>query len=99
MNRVSLLRRTDTKYLLNISQLQNALEHVHDHYRVLSINKKRLNHYQTLYFDTTDFALYTQHHNGNLNRHKVRCRKYVDSNLCYLEVKFKTNKRKPSKPE
>ncbi len=97
MSKVSLLKRTDTKYLLNINQLQNVLKHVHDHYRVLSINKKRLNHYQTLYFDTADFALYTQHHNGKLNRYKVRCRKYVDSNLCYLEVKFKTNKRKTIK--
>ncbi len=92
-----MLKRADTKYLLNISQLQNTLEHIYDRYRVLSINEIRIHPYQTLYFDTVDFALYRRHHNGGLNRYKIRCRKYVDSNLCYLEVKLKTNKRKTIK--
>jgi hypothetical protein len=45
-----------------------------------------------LYFDTKDFDLYRIHHNGKLNRFKFRCRKYVESNLHFFEVKFKNNK-------
>jgi hypothetical protein len=36
--------------------------------------------------------LYNKHHNGELNRFKIRHRTYVDSNLGFLEVKFKNNK-------
>ena len=60
MERVSLLNRTDTKYVMGVSQLQRALAQIRDQYRVLEVNGTRLNHYQTLYFDTPDFALYRQ---------------------------------------
>ena len=92
MESVALLNRIDTKYLMNVDQFGQILAQIRHRYRVLTVDEVRLNHYQTLYFDTADFALYLRHHNGGLNRYKVRCRKYVDSNLCYLEVKFKTNK-------
>jgi hypothetical protein len=36
--------------------------------------------------------LYLQHHNGKLNRYKIRHRTYVDSNSGFLEVKHKNNK-------
>ena len=92
MDNVSLLNRTDTKFVLNTNQLWHILTQINDHYRVLTINQRRINSYQTLYFDTPNFMLYMQHHNGQRGRYKVRCRKYVDTNVCYLEVKLKTNK-------
>ncbi len=97
MERVSLLNRTDTKYVLSVGQLCHALEHLCDHYRVLDIDARRLNHYQTLYFDTAGFALYMRHHGGGRNRYKVRSREYVDSRLSYLEVKFKTSRNRTIK--
>jgi hypothetical protein len=33
--------------------------------------------------------MYLAHHNGKLNRFKVRFRKYVISKLCFLEIKYK----------
>jgi hypothetical protein len=33
--------------------------------------------------------MYLAHHNGKLNRFKIRFRKYVASNLCFLEIKYK----------
>jgi hypothetical protein len=89
---VSLLKRRDTKYLFNANHLYSILEAINGHYRVLSVNHVRIQRYQNLYFDTTSFKLYLDHHNGKLNRYKVRCRKYLDSDLTFLEVKFKTNK-------
>jgi len=92
MQAVSLLRRTDTKYVMRTAQLIQALAALTQEYAVLEINGRRQHQYQTLYFDTPDFALYQQHHNGQTNRYKVRSRCYVDSQRTFLEVKQKTNK-------
>jgi len=97
MDGVALLNRTDTKYVMRTSQLQQALAQLTTRYRVLTIANQRLNHYQTVYFDTPDLALYTRHHDGAKNRYKVRSREYVDSHLSFLEVKFKTNKNRTIK--
>jgi len=48
--------------------------------------------YDTLYFDTPDRQLYREHHNGKLNRMKVRVRHYRDSDDAFLEIKRKNNK-------
>jgi hypothetical protein len=89
MGHVALLRRTDTKYLLSEKQLVQALTHLTDDYRALTIEGQRLQHYRTLYFDTPDLEFYHQHHNGWRNRYKVRERAYVDSNISFWEVKHK----------
>jgi hypothetical protein len=91
MGHVALLRRTDTKYLLSEVQLSQALAHLTDQYRVLEIDGRRLQHYQTLYFDTPNLALYRQHHDGWRNRYKVRERAYQDSDLTFWEIKHKVN--------
>lgn len=97
MDHVALLNRTDTKYILRVSQLTTILQALTDQYQALDIQGTRLNHYQTLYFDTPDFALYRQHHNGVRARYKVRMREYVDSDLTYWEVKCKTNQERTVK--
>ncbi|NTU82376.1 MAG: polyphosphate polymerase domain-containing protein [Chloroflexales bacterium] len=92
MDAVALQNRTDTKYLLTITRLAQALRALVGQYRVLEVDGVRLNPYQTLYFDTPDFALYLQHHAGKSNRYKVRSRRYVVTDQSFLEVKCKTNK-------
>jgi hypothetical protein len=91
MENMALLRRIDTKYVLSEAQLYRALGHLTADYRVLEIEGQRQQRYQTLYFDTPDFALYRQHHDGWRSRYKVRSRVYADSGLAFLEVKHKTN--------
>jgi hypothetical protein len=97
MDGVALLDRTDTKYVLQASQLYAALEAVSDRYRVLDIDGVRLHPYETVYFDTADFAMYLRHHAGRQPRYKVRSREYVESHRAFLEVKVKTNKDRTSK--
>lgn len=97
MQHVSLLDRIDTKYLLGYSQLMHILTALQPHYRVLCIRGMRVHRYQTLYFDTPDFELYRQHHNGVSSRYKVRARRYVDSNVSFFEVKHKTNQNRTIK--
>ena len=92
MDRVALMNRVDTKYVFSEDILNEVLKKIKDDYFVLEVDNIRLNSYQSLYFDTKDFKFYYQHHNGKTNRTKVRYREYMDSGLCFLEVKQKNNK-------
>lgn len=97
MDGVKLLDRTDTKFLFHASKLDGVLTEMMKHYRLLEIEGARSTDYESLYFDTDDFALYTRHHNGKLNRYKVRYRKYLSSGQHYFEIKFKNNKGRTQK--
>ncbi len=92
MDSVKLMDRTDTKFTFNIKQLPEVLQLVKDDYRVLEIEGKQLSRYKTLYYDTVDLELYNRHHCGQLNRYKIRHRTYIESNIGFVEVKFKNNK-------
>ncbi len=97
LDRVKLLDRVDTKFVLRDWQLLDILKRVMDDYFVLDTTHDRINRYRTLYFDTPDLALYTQHHNDVRLRHKVRCRQYTDSGIYFLEVKRKTDSQRTIK--
>lgn len=92
MDGVKLMDRTDTKFLFNIDQLPKILEEAACFYKILDMDGNRISRYKTLYFDSENFKLYNEHHSGKLNRYKIRHRTYVESNLGFLEVKFKNNK-------
>ena len=92
MAAVSLLDRTDTKYLMSAHHALRLVGSLSPHYRALDINGVRANRYRTVYFDTDGFDLYMRHHAGNEVRHKVRSREYLDSHVSFFEVKRKTNK-------
>jgi len=94
---VALLNRHDTKFVLTADTLLDALTGLSTEYRVLEVAGVRLNHYQTLYFDTPDFALYQRHHAGATDRYKVRARAYVESDMSFIEVKHKTNNKRTIK--
>ena len=97
MDEVKLMNRTDTKFVFEYSLLEKVMEEIKAFYYVLDIDGIRLNAYRSLYFDTEDFKFYFEHHNGKKNRNKVRYREYIDSGLCFLEVKKKDNKGKTIK--
>jgi hypothetical protein len=92
MDAVALMDRVDTKYVLSATQLPSVLAALVADYRVLQACDERLTDYCTLYFDTCDLALYTDHHMAKSERYKVRSRAYLDSGVSYLEIKRKTNK-------
>lgn len=92
MDGVKLLDRFDTKFTFRTDQLTGILEEMVPHYRILQVGDARSHRYETLYFDTNNLALYSRHHSGKFARQKVRYRKYLDSQLCFFEVKTKTNK-------
>lgn len=87
--RVTLLNRVDSKYIFHYGELGGLLNELSKEYSVLEIEGKKIHAYETLYFDTPDYKLYRFHHDGKLNRFKVRCRKYSDTGLSFFEVKYK----------
>ena len=91
MNGVSLMKRVDTKFILTESQLLKVFSKIRKEYKVLEIDNERLMQYSTLYFDTKNKKCFKEHHNGKLNRYKIRMRKYLVSDICFLEVKKKNN--------
>ncbi len=97
MDRVSLMDRVDTKFVFHIDDLPGILLEALPHYQVLEISQKRLFNYHSLYYDTPEFRMYHDHHRGKRNRHKVRYRKYVETNQVFLEVKFKSNTNRTNK--
>ena len=97
MDGVSLMNRTDTKFVFQLDMLPKILESVQPFYRSLEIKGNRFANYKTDYFDTLDYYMYIAHQNGKQNRYKVRYREYVGSNLSFLEVKYKNNKGKTQK--
>jgi len=97
MDAVKLMNRVDTKFLINIQQLHVLLKKAIDHYRIVEIEGERIPHYSSIYFDTENTEMYRMHHNGKLNRYKIRMRSYVDSGISFLEVKNKNNKGRTSK--
>ena len=89
LDSVELQNRVDTKYILTKAQLVELLQGIRAEQRILEINSSRIFNYQTIYFDTKDFQFYKDHHNGCVNRVKVRSREYLDSHLCFYEIKRK----------
>lgn len=97
MNEVKLMNRRDTKYWFNKRFLADILSEISDSYYVLNIEGQNIMPYSTVYYDTPGDMMYLEHHNGRLNRYKVRKRQYVISGISFLEVKFKNNKGKTQK--
>ncbi|MGK0138150.1 MAG: hypothetical protein ACI9DJ_001606 [Algoriphagus sp.] len=92
MDEVALFNRADTKFILPLTKIPEILKAVINDYNILEVNSDRIMTYKSLYFDTPDYAFYKWHHNGKLNRLKVRIRNYVESNIYFLEVKSKNGK-------
>ncbi|MGB0428849.1 MAG: polyphosphate polymerase domain-containing protein [Bacteroidia bacterium] len=92
MDKVALMKRVDTKYVLTDAQLLEILPNIKKAYSSLQIDDRRLMKYNSQYFDTDSYDFYLQHHRGKAGRIKIRKRCYVDSGLCFLEIKRKNKK-------
>lgn len=92
MNQVKLMNRTDQKFWFHSEDLQELLRAVTEDYYLLFVNGECEIPYSTTYYDTGSNAMYISHHNGKLNRYKIRRRIYLSSGISFLEIKFKNNK-------
>lgn len=98
MDSVKLLNRIDSKYLTNEATLEFILaDAAAAGYRALVVEGKKLNRYNSVYYDTDGLRMFYDHHNRRLVRQKVRCRTYVESGMTFLEIKRKNNKGRTKK--
>ena len=97
MDDVKLMSRTDTKFAFNANKMPLLLQKLLPFYRVLAIDGELIHDYKSLYYDTNNRKFYLDHHNGRVNRNKIRFREYVGSKLTFLEIKRKNNKGKTIK--
>jgi hypothetical protein len=89
LEKVKLLNRVDSKFIFHVSELSSILNIIKSNYSLLEINELHSFNYETVYFDSPKFQLYHAHHNGKLNRFKIRRRHYLYNNQNFLEIKQK----------
>jgi hypothetical protein len=97
MKEVELMNRIDTKFVIGRSVFNEILPKLAQGYRSLEIGGTKLSGYSTQYFDTEKFDFFLDHHNGAGVRHKVRIRKYLESDILFLEIKKKVKGRTDKK--
>jgi hypothetical protein len=97
MDRVMLMNRVDTKYVISLGKLPALLSEIQELYKVLEICNERCFNYTTTYLDTENYLFYYQHATGKSERNKVRYRNYESTGTTYLEIKKRTNKSRTIK--
>lgn len=98
MDAVKLMNRIDTKYVTDEQTLLGILKDAAaEGYRVLEAEGARISPYDSVYYDTPELKMFTEHRNRRLVRQKVRTRAYVNSGDTFLEIKRKNNKGRTKK--
>ena len=90
MENYTLMKRVETKFLMNYSQFIHFIDACDERFFILEIDSKRIHHYSSRYFDTDKLTSYYDHHSGKVKRYKVRFRKYDSSAACFVELKQKS---------
>jgi hypothetical protein len=97
VERVRLMRRSDSKYVFPVKRMPELLAHLESAYRVLDPGKGPVVPYDNRYFDSADLRCYRDHHNGRGIRFKFRYRRYGNSGMTHFEIKAKNNRGKTNK--
>jgi VTC domain len=95
--RAALLRRTDTKYVLDEQAFTTLLRRLGDDHEVLEIDRCRAFGYESVYFDTADLRCFRDHIEDRVPRFKARTRLYRDTRHCVFEVKLKVGDNETDK--
>ena len=82
-----LLTRVDRKYLVPLERAQELVGGLISEAQVLDIDGRRRFSYASTYFDTPGLEAFMLTARKRRRRFKVRTRTYLDSGLCFLEVK------------
>ena len=85
----ALQTRVDRKYLVEAEVAVALIDAMPASAMVLEIDGAREFQYETIYFDTADYALYLATAHRRRKRFKVRTRTYADTAQTMLEVKLR----------
>ncbi|WP_417373348.1 polyphosphate polymerase domain-containing protein [Glutamicibacter protophormiae] len=89
VEQAALQTRVDRKFLLTPAEFTALARRLGEDFRIMEIDGLRTFRYESVYFDTRDFAQYRAHRQGRRRRYKVRSRIYADTGLAMFEVKTK----------
>lgn len=91
MNKTAaLLERQEHKYVVTAERFLDLIDELAVDFRILTIDDTSMFNYKSMYFDTEELHGYQYHHQGRVKgRFKIRTRQYVESGLCFFEVKLK----------
>jgi hypothetical protein len=87
--KAGMLERIDNKYVVTRALLDQASGELAKYFDILDIDGCRDFTYDTCYFDDANRRCYLDHHQARRQRVKVRMRKYIEAQLCFVEVKLK----------
>lgn len=88
-SKAAMMSRIDNKYIVEAENLTKMVPQLSETFDILEISDQRAFGYDTRYYDDLDRTTFHEHHQGRRQRMKVRARKYVGADLCFLEVKVK----------
>jgi hypothetical protein len=86
---VALRVRADRKYVIEHATLERLLGRLAATHSVLEIAGRRIFEYDSVYFDTASLQAARAHVQRRRRRFKARSRLYVDSGVCWFELKVK----------
>lgn len=81
--------RREDKFLIPKNWCELLATKLDKDYKILEINGNRQFEYNNLYFDTPENICLNDHIRERKIKYKIRIRSYVNSNICFLEVKRK----------
>lgn len=93
----ALRTRQDRKYVVSAARAAELVDVFGAEVRVLDVDGRRSNPFESLYFDTDDFALHRAAALGRRHRFKVRTRRYPGDSGAVLEVKQKGGRGETTK--
>lgn len=88
--KLKLMKRVDCKYVLSYDQYCSFIGCLPDDYLVAAKDGSMLLKYYTIYFDTSEMAMFQDHVEKKLHRQKIRIREYSTGEK-FLEIKDKNN--------
>ena len=94
---VALQTRVDRKYIVEPEIAAALIDAMPASAMALEIDRRREFEYETMYFDTADYALYRATAHRRRKRFKVRTRTYVDTAETMLEVKMRDARGRTAK--
>jgi hypothetical protein len=94
---LNLQTRTDRKYLIRFSELEEVIRPASLDLKVVTDGSNLISAYESVYFDTPDFQLHKLAAVGRRRRFKVRTRSYLDSRLSFFELKIRNSRSQTQK--
>lgn len=88
-SRAELMQRSDNKYVLTRQELLEFLENLQSDFHILEIEERTLFSYSSQYWDSPELKTFFDHNQERRKRYKIRFRTYLDTGLCFFEVKIK----------